>query len=71
MKKYCQVVRVLAHTQVSEPALSGATYSPTVMRTMDCAPGMASDTHEETIHAAFLLRPPCSECIVGVCPFCV
>lgn len=60
MKKYCQVIRIIAHTQVSVildcqcghmfPALSVGD------ETTDLASGMAPDTYEDTFHAAFLLR---------------
>lgn len=55
MKKYCQVVRIIAHTQVSMfmRLLIKLSVSD---ETTDPASGMAPDTHEDNFHAAFLLR---------------
>lgn len=56
MKKYCQVIRVITHTQVSM-GISFCICCSVCDVTTDLAPGAAPDTHEETFHAAFLLRP--------------
>jgi len=58
MKKYCQVIRVITHTQVSilhssDKNLSSCSVSD---ETTEPASGMAPDSYEDIFHAAFLLR---------------
>lgn len=61
MKKYCQVVRVIAHTQVRLLlAFPSSLQLPVSDETTDLAPGMVPDPHEDTFHAAFLLRLCCN-----------
>lgn len=70
MKKYCQVVRVIAHTQVRLLiAFPSGLQLPVSDETTDLAPGMAPDPHEDTFHAAFLLRLCCQHLSLhsGVC----
>lgn len=72
MKKYCQVVRVIAHTQVRLlTALPSSLQLPVSDETTDLAPGMVPDPHEDTFHAAFLLRLCCQHLSLhsGACCF--
>lgn len=57
MKKYCQVIRIIAHTQVGMLEIfMEFSFWLVSDETTDLASGMAPDTYEDTFHAAFLLR---------------
>ena len=57
MKKYCQVIRIIAHTQVGMFGIfTEFSFWLVSDETTDLASGMAPDTYEDTFHAAFLLR---------------
>lgn len=57
MKKYCQIIRIIAHTQVCASDFDGQFMIFNLGdETADLASGMAPETHEDIFHAAFLLR---------------